>query len=168
MASSSWENASVCTATMTHHSMITAGTQYSEITAATSQHTTADVGPPQIGSKSLQATPIRTSGAGKAKRDRLKRKALRQGLPESTFTSACSTAKQQRKQARHDWDRDNNNVVPSSSFPLHLARSYPALHEKKTKKPNKVGQRLYKPAMAKARAGDQDDGVKLGESACGD
>jgi hypothetical protein len=175
MASSSWEHASGCSAASahysvvtaaTHYSVITAATQYSEITAATSQRTAADVGTVRSGSKALQATPIRTSGAGKAKRDQLKRKALRQGLPENAFVSTYSTAKQQRKQARAEWDRDNNTVASGSVYPKHFARNFPALHQKKSKKPSKVGQRLYKPAMAKAR--DQDDDVKFGESACGD
>ena len=84
-----------------------------------------------------------SSGAAAAKREQLKRRAMRQGLPANRFINEYSSPKKTKKDAREEWVK---KAGPDSPLPPEeIWRSYPQIHPRTNFERVRVpGQRSYK------------------------
>ena len=117
---------------MTHVSVISA-VSLGTVSVAPSSRTMAVESMTTVHQKSQKTvSPPRPSfcgsGAGAAKREQLKRKACRLGLPEKHFVKKYKAGKDERRNARKEWyARDETKDLP---LPPLLHRKHPVVHER--------------------------------------
>ena len=144
------------TKAVTHVSEVTAITQLTSTLIPTEVPTEMEPVPTQAKSETMHASgpmhppapaaararhAVAVSGAAKAKREQLQRKAAREGLPDDHYIHKYASQKQMKRRAREDYKAEHN----TDDVPAHLARSWPAYHAPANAdaKRSKNGPRTY-------------------------
>ena len=138
-----------------------AGTHLSEITAPSIIH--QPEAPNNAPTSARERGPSHTqpsSGAGRAKREQLKRKAQRQQIQQNYYTNKYNAEKRDKRSKREEWVK--NNSMEDAWPPQEILRSHPCIHPRTNfDKVKPAGQRMYRPQVNRTA----ETSMTLGESA---